>query len=183
MRQTLFYQSMLLSKILNPHLLSPGEFCSRKMPSPLNEHAGTKTPPGVWSEKAFKVQPRLLIQLLRFIFHQTHSDQVDGQDALIPHSNFENEPADSHSKLQNPTAGTALSSAPRLYTCMLTLSYAKRTEPSFVRHPNATSSTIITVKPSMTPSVAWSVLPLPSASGIRSSATTKIIAPAAKARA
>ncbi len=49
--------------------------------------------------------------------------------------------------------------------------------------PRATSRIIITVKPPITPIVARSTLPLRWASGMSSSATMNIIAPAAKARA
>jgi hypothetical protein len=50
-------------------------------------------------------------------------------------------------------------------------------------HPSATSSTIITVKPAIAPTVERSVPPCLWAAGINSSITTKIIAPAAKASA
>src|SRR5690606_30895967 len=50
-------------------------------------------------------------------------------------------------------------------------------------HPSATSSTIIKVNPSMVPTVARSVWPPRCDSGISSSTTTYIIAPAAKASA
>lgn len=52
-----------------------------------------------------------------------------------------------------------------------------------LHYPKATSITIIMTKPIISPSVAISVLPLFCDSGISSSTTTKIIAPAAKARA
>jgi len=50
-------------------------------------------------------------------------------------------------------------------------------------YPNPTSSTIITIKPAIAPIVAKSVFPSLCDSGINSSTTTKIIAPAAKLRA
>lgn len=50
-------------------------------------------------------------------------------------------------------------------------------------YPNPTSRTIITVNPIMVPMVARSPFPPCCASGMTSSTTTKIIAPAAKARA
>ena len=48
-------------------------------------------------------------------------------------------------------------------------------------YASATSSIIITTKPTIVPHVARCEYPVDCASGIRSSATTKIIAPAAKA--
>src|SRR5688572_371901 len=50
-------------------------------------------------------------------------------------------------------------------------------------YPSATSSVIITAKPTIAPSVAISLLPPDCDSGITSSTVTKIIAPAANASA
>ena len=50
-------------------------------------------------------------------------------------------------------------------------------------YPKAMSRIIIMTKPTMRPRVATSVLPFVCESGINSSTTTKIIAPAAKERA